>query len=406
MSEISERLKHIIRHAYDNAPAVKEIMDGAGVSPDDIQTVADLDEIPVTSKERLVELQAANPPFGGFLAVPPASLKRVYVSPGPLYDPQGTEEVATRAAAEAFTPTGLGPGDIVLNAISYHMVPAGLLLDEVLQAMGATIVPTGIGNTQLQVKIMHNLQVTGYVGTPSFLAALIDEAEKMGYDFKADFALRSALVTAEPLPPSLRQRFEEQYDINVVSAYGTADLGLLGYECEQKAGFHIPEDVIVQVVDPETGKSLGPGAVGEVVATTFNETYPLIRFGTGDLSFYTDQPCACDRTSQRLVALVGRVGEAVKVRGMFVHPNQVRFAIGQFPAIARVQAVVTRPADWDELTLRVVLADEGADRQQLTGALGEAIRVACRVRADRIEFVTADAVAEDASLILDERTWE
>lgn len=406
MSEASKRLKHIIQHAYANAPAVKEIMDRANVSPDDVQGVADLDKIPVTSKDQLVELQAADPPFGGFLAVPPTQLKRIYFSPGPLYDPQGSKEDLTQAAAEALEAAGWGPGDIVLNSLSYHLVPAGLLLDEALTAVGITVIPGGVGLSQLQVKMMLDLKVAGYVGTPSFLATLIEEAEKMGLNFKEAFALRSALVTAEPLPPSLRQRFEEEYGIKVVNAYGTADLGLLGYECSAGSGFHVPEGLIVQIVDPETGASLGPGAVGEVVATTFNETYPLIRFGTGDLSFYTDEPCTCGRTSRRLVALVGRAGEAVKVRGMFVHPNQVRFALGNFPAVARAQAVVTRPEHRDELVFRVELADEDVDREQLTAALGEALRAACRVKADRIEFVEPETIPSGAKVILDQRTWD
>lgn len=401
-----EKVRHIVGHAYANAPGVRKIFDEAGVTPDDVQGVADLDKIPVTSKDRLVEMQAADPPFGGFLAVPLVRLKRIYFSPGPLYDPQGYEESMAEAAVEALEAVGWVPGDIVLNSLSYHLVPAGLWLDEALTAMGITVIPGGIGMSQLQVKMMLDLRVAGYVGTPSFLGTLIDEAEKMGVDFKEASALRSALVTAEPLSPSLRQRFEEEYGINIVNAYGTADLGLLGYECAAKSGFHVPDSVIVQIVDSETGTSLGPGAVGEVVATTFNETYPLIRFGTGDLAFYTDDACACGRTSQRLVALVGRVGEAVKVRGMFVHPNQIRFAVGNFPAVARVQAVVTRPENRDELVFQVELADEDVDRDQLVVSLGEQLQAACRVKADRIALVESGTIAPEAKIIVDRRTWD
>ena len=406
MTDHDERVRHVVAHAYANAPGVKKIFDQAGLAPTDVHGVADLDKIPVTSKDRLVELQAADPPFGGFLAVPPFRLKRIYFSPGPLYDPQGRGQSLIEAAAEALNVLGWGPGDIVLNALSYHLVPAGLLLDDALTSMGVTVVPGGVGMSQLQVKMLLDLGIVGYVGTPSFLATLIDQAEKMNLDFRKAFALQSALVTAEPLPPSLRQRFEEEYGLTVVNAYGTADLGLLGFECLSKAGFHVPHSVIVQIVDPETGRSLEPGAVGEVVATTFDETYPLIRFGTGDLAFYTDEPCACGRESKRLVALVGRVGEAVKVRGMFVHPNQVRFAIGSFPAVARVQGVVTRPENRDELTFQVELADETADRDQLAAALGEALQAACRVKSDRIEFVVQGTLAPGAQVIVDQRTWD
>jgi phenylacetate-CoA ligase len=401
-----DRVRHIVAHAYANAPGVQKIFDEAGIVPGDVQGVADLDKILVTSKDRLVELQAADPPFGGFLAVPPNQLKRIYFSPGPLYDPQGREESMAEAASEALAPAGWLPGDIVLNSLSYHLVPAGLWLDEALTRMGITVIPGGVGMSQLQVKMLLDLRVAGYVGTPSFLATLIDEAEKMGVDFREASALRSALVTAEPLPPSLRQRFEEDYGINVVNAYGTADLGLLGYECAAKAGFHVPDSVIVQIVDSETGASLSPGAVGEVVATTFNETYPLIRFGTGDLAFYTDEACACGRASHRLVALVGRVGEAVKIRGMFVHPNQIRFAVGSFPAVARVQAIVTRPENRDELAFRVELAEEDVDDDQLVSGLGEALQAACRVRADSITLVESGSIAPGAAVIVDQREWD
>jgi phenylacetate-CoA ligase len=401
-----ERVRHIVAHAYANAPGVKRIFDQAGIAPADVQGVADLDKIPVTSKDRLIELQAADPPFGGFLAVSPLRLKRIYFSPGPLYDPQGREQSLIEAAGEALSVLGWEPGDVVLNSLSYHLVPAGLLLDETLTAMGVTVIPGGVGMSQLQVKMLLDLKVIGYVGTPSFLATLLDEVEKMGPDVKAALALRSALVTAEPLPPSLRQRFEEQYGLRVVNAYGTADLGLLGYECPAKSGFHVPDGVIVQIADPETGASLGPGAVGEVVATTFSETYPLIRFGTGDLSLYTDEPCPCGRSSRRLLALVGRAGEAIKVRGMFVHPNQVRFAIGHFPAVARVQATVTRSENRDELAFQVELTDADVNRDELAIALGEALRAACRVKPDRIEFVESGTIPPGTPLILDRRIWD
>jgi len=406
MTTHDERVRHIVAYAYANAPGVKRIFDQAGITPADVQGVADLDQIPVTSKDRLIELQAADPPFGGFLAVSPLRLKRIYFSPGPLYDPQGREQSLIEAAGEALGVIGWEPGDVVLNSLSYHLVPAGLLLDEALTAMGVTVIPGGVGMSQLQVKMLLDLKVVGYVGTPSFLATLLDEVEKMGPDVKTALALRSALVTAEPLPPSLRQRFEQGYGLHVVNAYGTADLGLLGYECLAKSGFHVPDGVVVQIADPETGASLGPGAVGEVVATTFSETYPLIRFGTGDLSLYTDEPCPCGKSSRRLMALVGRAGEAIKVRGMFVHPNQVRFATGNFPAAARVQGIVTRSANRDELTFQVELAGADVNRDDLAVTLGEALRAACRVKPDRLEFVESGTIPPTAPILLDRRTWD
>lgn len=402
-TSIEERLKHIVRYAYENAPAVKEIFEEAGIDPAEIRTLQDLEKIPVTTKDKLVSLQRANPPFGGFLAVPLSSLKRIFFSPGPLYDPQAEEEDVIRAAAQAFGAAGFEAGDIVLNTFSYHLVPAGLLLDEALQRIGATVVPTGVGNIELQIKMMLDLRVTGYVGTPSFLMALIKKAEEMGLDFQKQFALKKALFTAEPYPPSLRRTFEEDYGLQTAEAYGTAELGLLGYQCSERSGLHIPDQVIVEIVDPDTGKRLGPGEVGEVVVTTFNETYPLIRFGTGDLSAIAFEPCPCGRTSPRLLGIVGRVGEAVKVRGMFIHPRQLEEAIAPFAELARYQAVVSRPETRDEMTLRVQLAKE-VDREKLSDALRKRIVDICRVKVDRIEFVAE--IPEDAKRIVDERVWE
>jgi len=406
MSDVNERLRHVIQHAYTNAPAVKEIMDQAGVSLNDIQTVADLDRIPVTSKDRLVELQTANPPFGGFLAVPLNTLQHVFFSPGPLYDPSADETAVIDTARDVLAIAGFAAGDVVINAFSYHLIPTGLVVDQILAQTGVTVIPAGVGNAELQLKMMLDLGVTGYIGTPSWLMALIEKAEEKGLDFRGRFSLRKALVSAEPLPPPLRQTFVEKYGLSVTNVYGTAELGSLAYNTEGGLPMRLLKTPIIQIVNPETGQAVGPGETGEVVVTTFNETYPLIRLGTGDLAVNLDPAPAESRQEERSIILVGRVGDAVKVRGMFVHPNQLGFAVSQVAGIARVQAVVNRPENRDELMLRVVLADEAADREQVATALGEAVRSACRVRADHIEFVPADIIAEDARLILDERTWD
>jgi phenylacetate-CoA ligase len=406
MSDVNERLRHIVQHAYANAPAVKEIMDEAGVSLSDIQTVADLDRIPVTSKDLLVELQTANPPFGGFLAVPLNALQHVFFSPGPLYDPSADESAVLDTAREVLAIAGFSAGDVVINAFSYHLIPTGLVVDQILAQTGATVIPAGVGNADLQLKMMLDLGVTGYIGTPSWLMALIENAEEKGLDFRGRFFLRKALVSAEPLPPTLRQTFVEEYSLSVTNVYGTAELGSLAYNTEGGLPMRLLKTPIIQIVNPETGQTVGPGETGEVVVTTFNETYPLIRLGTGDLAVNLDPAPGESRQEERSIILVGRVGDAVKVRGMFVHPNQLGFAVSQVPGIARVQAVVTRPENRDELTLRVVLADEAANREGLTAALDEAIRGACRVRPDHIEFVSADAIVEDDLRILDERVWD
>jgi phenylacetate-CoA ligase len=405
MSEASEKLRQLIQHAYANAPAVKEIMDRAGVSPEDVQTVSDLDRIPVTSKDRLAELQAANPPFGGFLAAPFSTLQHVFFSPGPLYEPSAGESEAADTIQEMFAIAGFAAGDVVINTFGYHLIPTGLTIDRLLTQMGVTVIPAGVGNADLQIKMMLELGVTGYIGTPSWLMALITNAKEKGLDW-GQFCLRKVLVSAEPLPPTLRQAFVEEYGLSVTNAYGTAELGFLAYNTEGGLPMRLVREPIIQVVDSETGKSVGPGEAGEVVGTNFNATYPLIRLGTGDLAINLDPAPGESRQEDRSIILVGRVGDAVKVRGMFVHPNQLRFALGQLPGVARAQAVITRPENRDELTVRVALADESVDRESLRNGLGVAVQSSCRVKVDRVEFVPADALDQDAGIILDQRSWE
>jgi len=402
----ADRLRHIIQHAYANAPAVKSILDAAGVSPHDIQTLADLDTIPVTSKDRLVELQATDPPFGGLLAVPLNTLQHVFLSPGPLYEPSAYESAVIDTVWDMLAIAGFAGEDVVINTFGYHLIPTGLVIDQVLGQVGAMVIPAGVGNADLQIKMMLDLGVTGYVGTPSWLTALIEKAQERGLDFRGQFSLRKALVSAEPLPPALRQTFVEKYGLSVTNAYGTAELGFLAYNTEGGLAMRLLKTPIIQVVNPETGQSAGPGETGEVVVTTFNETYPLIRFGTGDLAINLDPAPGESRQEERSIILVGRVGDAVKVRGMFVHPNQLRFALSQVAGIARAQAVVTRPEKRDQLTLRVVLSDESADLEAVTKELGAAVQSACRVKVDRVEFIPTDALGEDAKVILDERSWE
>jgi len=404
-SSQTERLRHIVQHAYAHAPAVKGVLDAVGVSPADIQALADLDRIPVTSKDRLVELQASDPPFGGYLAAPLDTLRHIFFSPGPLYEPSAGETTVMDTIREVFAIAGFAAGDVVINTFGYHLIPTGLVIDQVLAETGAMVIPAGVGNAELSLKMMLDLGVTGYVGTPSWLMALIKKAAEGGLDFRRQFSLRKALVSAEPLPPALRQAFVEEYGLSVTNGYGTAELGFLAYNTEGGMAMRLLKTPIIQVADPETGRSVGPGEAGEVVVTTFNETYPLIRFGTGDLAMNLDPAPGESRQEERSIILVGRVGDAVKVRGMFVHPNQLRFALSQIAGIARAQAVVTREEDRDRLTLRAVLADGSADREALSRVLEAAIPAACRVKLDGVEFVPADASDEGAELIVDERIW-
>ena len=400
---LEERMREIIAYAYEKAPAVKERFDNAGVKPADIRTVKDLEKIPMLRKDDLVALQKANPPFGGYLAVPLDNLERIYQSPGPIYDPQRKRGFGMGGGMGS----DFGKGQIVINTWSYHITPAGLGVDQLLRSMGFTVVPMGTGNTELQVQVMHDLKVHGFVGTPSFLKIIIDKAEDMGYNFKRDFNLKWAMVGGEMGGEVLRKLFQEKYGILCMGGdtYATADVGTVATGCDKQSGMHITADAIVEIVDPATGKQLEPGEIGEIVVTPFDEVYPLIRFGTGDLSMMVDEPCECGRTTPRLPKIMGRSGEAVRVRGMFVHPKQTDETIARFPEIRRYQLVVTRPQNRDEMVLKVELADDAVDKEKLKTALDKSFRDTCKVRFDRVEFVAKGFIPEDAKHIVDERTY-
>lgn len=401
-----EKLRDIIHHAYKNAQTMKTIMDEAGLSPNDIQTITDLDKIPVTSKDRLAELQIADPPFGGFLAVPQGELQHIFFSPGPLYEPHAGETGWTDSIREVLSIAGFTSGDVVLNAFGYHFTPSGVLGDQTLREIGATVIPVGVGNPELQIKMMKDLKVTGFVGVPSWLMTLLQKIDDSGLNFLDEFTLEKALVSAEPLPPSLRQTFVDQYKLEITNAYGTAELGFLAYNNDGGLPMQLLETSIIQVVDPDTGQSVNPGDTGEVVVTTFDPVYPLIRLGTGDLAVNIDPAPGQSRQAERSIILVGRVGDAVKVRGMFVHPNQLGFAAAQIPGVGRIQATVSRPEQRDILLLRVVPSEKGADREALTTALMNAVQASCRVKVDQVEFISPGELEEDAPLIVDQRSWE
>lgn len=400
-TDLDSRVASFVKDAYERSAGVRRWFEQAGLTPADIRGVADLEKIPVLTKDKMVELQTADPPFGGFLTVPVTEVSHVFFSPGPLYEPAVDEASLVETAVPLFRLAGFGSESIVLNTLSYHLVPAGLMIDRVLQHVGATVIPAGVGNADLQVKMMVDFRVTGYVGTPSWLMSLLKKAEEMGVP-REKIHLRHALVTAEPLPPSLRATLVGDYGIQVTNAYATAELGFLAYDREGQMALRLLEGPIIQVVDRDTGKTVAPGDAGEVVVTVFNPAYPLIRFGTGDMAVNVDPAPGKSRQSERAIILVGRVGDAVKVRGMFVHPNQIAFALKRFPVAAH-QAVVRRPEFRDEWILRVVLAEDVDDRNALAEQIKAAVREICRVRLDALEFV--DSLPENAPPIVDEREW-
>lgn len=402
---LNQKLRGIIQYAYKNSQAFKEKMDSTGLKPKDIQTIKDLEKIPITQKTDLIELQKKNPPFGGFEGVPITEMRRIFISPGPIYEP-GEVEYNELGWAQGMYAGGFRPGDIAINTFSYHMVPFALhMVDNSLHRIGCISIPTGVGNTEQQVNILKNVKANAYCGTPSFLLAIAEKAEEMGFDLKKDLNLKVGFVAAEMLPESLRSKLEEKFEMTIRQTYGTADIGCLGYECLQKSGMHIPDDKILEIVDPQTGKQLGPGKTGEIVATTFNRTYPFIRFGTGDLSILTETPCPCGRTSSRLLKILGRVDQATKVRGLFVHPRQVDEVASRHGEIVKYQMIITRKHDKDEMMFRVEIKEEGISLEKLKDEVEKSIRDVIKMRGD-VQFVPKGTISEGSRKIEDQRSWE
>lgn len=404
-STLDETVKNIIAHAYTRSPAFNKRLLVLDLKPENIQSVADLAQIPILTKDAALALQQANPPFGGMLAAPLNEIAHVFLSPGPLYEPApNPDDPEWDNAAAIMRQCGFVPGDIVLMSLSYHLVPAGYLFDTALVKLGCTVLPAGTGSSDLQLKMAQDLGATGYIGTPSFLMSLIQKAEEMGLDFQRDFKIRKATVSAEPLPPSLRARLES-YGLTVVNAYATAECGILALGKTAAMELQLMPEPIIQVVDPETGQDVGPGEVGEIVVTNFSRIYPLIRFGTGDMGVNVDPKPGESHQDERGIILVGRRGDAVKVRGMFVHPNQVRFAAAAIPGILATQVIITRPDLRDDVTLRVeVEGGQGSD--ELTQRILGTFQAACRVKADRVEYLTPGTIDPKEPGVYDQRQWE
>ena len=401
----SKGLREIIEHAYANAPSAKEIFDRAGVMPSEVRTVKDLEQLPITRKGDLIELQQSKPPYGGFLAVPQEEVDRVFITPGPIYGPHQTEGISW--FGKTIYAAGFRKGDIVINTPTYHMSPAGMLFHEGVRACGATVVPTGVGNADAQIKAMLDLKVTGYTGMPSFLMGIIKRVEEMGHDFCRAFALKRAWFTGEMLAPATRKELEERYGIDTYQCYAVTDLGgCVAYECSEKAGMHFMDEYIIEIVDPETGNQLGPGETGEIVATPIhNPVWGLIRYGTGDISSYMAEPCPCGRTSCRIMGIVGRTADAVKVRGMFVIAKQAEQVFSEFKEIAQFQLVVSRTGERDELVVKIESAETSVDEARLSVLLSERFPQVCRVRLDRIEYVPKGTIPAERKTIVDERKW-
>lgn len=395
------QVPRLVAEAARAVPGFRARLDDAGVSADQIDDVAALDRLPIMTKDDLLARQRAAPPFGGMLAddVQP---RRVFQSPGPLYEPDTGEPDGWRwqPALEA---TGIGADDRVLVAFGYHLSPAGAMFEDACLQAGATVLPGGIGNKDLQVAACADLGVTAFIGPPSYLKALLEAAESAGTPVQ----IARALVSAEPLPPSLRDWLDARVPV-VRQAYGTAECGHLGFECDAIEGLHVPDDVLVQVCDLTTGAAVSDGTRGQVVVTAFGTSYPLIRFGTGDLSSWLHEPCPCGRTSPRIAGWQGRVGDAVKVKGMFLHPAQVGAVMADLAEVAAYRVVVDRIGHRDVLRCEVVPAPAtGAPGAGASAALADRVRGALR---DGLRFnvdvEVVDRLPDDAPVFEDVRRWD
>ena len=393
-------LSELLALAWEKAPGVRRRLEQAKLTPRDIRSTEDLARLPVIRKSAMPDLQKADPPFGGFCTEPLSRIRKIFVSPGPILEPMGPELGGFHAEAGLFA-GGFRRGDIVLNTFAYALTPAAHELDEALNILGCTVVPTGVGQTEIQVTMARTVRATGYVGTPSFLLTILGKAKEMGVD---RLPLQVAQVGAEPFTEAMRRELADTHGIMARQGFGTADVGMLAYECAEASGMHLIEDAISQVCDPTTGEPLPHGQIGELVTTVNNRTYPMIRFSSGDLTVVTDEPCRCGRTSARMLGWRGRADEVTKVRGIFIHPRQVDEVVARVKGIERSQVVVGREGHNDTLTLRVQLAG-GADAQAARQTLETAIRDVMKLRGV-VDVVAPGVIPENAKKISDERKWD
>ena len=393
--ELMARLPAQIAHARAAAPAFGRLF--ADVDADSVCTREQLATLPVTRKSELLELQKAARPFGGFSAVGwGAACRRVFASPGPLYEPEGARPDYYRLA-RALRAAGFRAGDLVHNTFSYHLTPAGSMMETAAHALGCTVFPAGVGQTEQQLAAMMDLQPNAYVGTPSFLRILLDKADESG--LKASFT--KALVSGEAFPPSLRDAFAAR-GIEAYQAYATADIGLIAYETEAREGLVVDEDIVLEIVRPGTGDPVAAGEVGEVVVSTFNPDYPLIRFGTGDLSAVLAGGSPCGRTNLRIKGWMGRADQTTKVKGMFVHPGQIAQVVRRHPEITRARLVVDNPELNDRMTLLCEVT--GGASEALAAAIGASIRELTKLRGD-VAFMPQGTLANDGKMIDDVRSY-
>jgi phenylacetate-CoA ligase len=385
-----------IAHAKKHAPYFTRVL--ADVHAHEIKDRAALARLPVTRKSDLLSLQKDHPPFGGMTGVPLSRLARVFASPGPIYDPQGDKRDYWGFARALFA-AGFREGELVHNTFSYHFSPAGFMMDLAAQTIGCPVFPAGVGQTELQVQTICDLQPICYAGTPSFLKLILEKADEMGKDVSS---LKRASVGGEAFLPAVRNLLAER-GIQGYQSYGTADLGLIAYETEAREGLVLDEDVIVEIVRPGTGDPVETGDVGEVVVTALSSEYPLIRFATGDLSAALPGASPCGRTNMRIKGWMGRADQTAKVKGLFVHPEQVSAVAKRYPAILRARLVISHDSDQnDVMTLQCEL--DGTPPEGFAAQVADTLREVSKLRGN-IEIKLPGTLPNDGKVIEDARKF-
>jgi phenylacetate-CoA ligase len=398
-AQLMAALPRQVAHAQRATQAFATIL--AGVDAAGVASREALARLPVTRKHELFERQRAvrtSDPFGGFSAlVRGPGMTRAFASPGPIYEPEGTARDYWRAGRAMFA-AGFRAGDLVHNAFSYHMTPGAFIMESGAHAVGCTVFPAGVGQTEQQLQAIGELKPDAYMGTPSFLRILVEKALETGSDISS---MRKGLTGGEALPPTLRDWFA-QHGLAVFQSYATADLGLIAYETQAREGLVLDEGVIVEIVRPGTGDPVPEGEVGELVVTTLNPDYPLIRFGTGDLSALLPGTCSTGRTNVRIKGWMGRADQTTKIRGMFVHPAQVADIARRFPEVLKARLVVSGEMANDVMTLKVEAA---TIPQGLDARIGEAIRDVTKLRGD-VQLLQPGALPNDGKVIEDARSYK
>lgn len=365
----------------------------ADVDPASIRTVEDLATLPVLRKAELGKAQAADAPFGGFTTRPATGFAHVFQSPGPIYEPGGVEHDWWRMGRFLHA-AGIGKTDIVQNCFGYHLTPAGMIFESGARAVGATVLPAGTGQTELQVSAARDVGSTAYAGTPDYLKVILDKADELG----VELAITKAVVGGGALFPSLRQSYMDR-GISCLQSYATADLGNIAYESAAMEGMIVDEQVIVEIVTPGTGTPVAPGEVGEVVVTTLNPDYPLIRFATGDMSAFLEGQSPCGRTNIRIKGWMGRADQTTKIKGMFVRPEQVAQLVSKHDEIVKARVVAGREGEMDTMTVRIEATGGSPDSYQ------SSVMDVLKLKA-KIEVVEPGALPRDGLVIEDQRSYD